>query len=762
MSAPWQSTPIDPNDPAAQAQAQAALAAAQIQAQVQQIAGNVRNVAVPTAGNVRNVAVPEGQTVTSFGAPQVGAVSAADYATGRYAPFNPTGWTRTGGSSTGSVYVNDKTGERVYVAPDGRVQDHFTAEEAAQADKNLSAAGAAEQMKDEVRKTAREGKEIADQTNVVGTPGIDPSVEKQVNDAVLGPDDIRTLIGGVSLGGGGGPSSVTDPIQQAIARQAAIADASGAAAANYSPVAAPTVAGPGQISASNAAQLDPVQAAIAQAQEAQAARVDQTALTPQQAAIQAQQIEAARIAQLQQAQVAQVAPTQVGPTSLANAAQINTDPQAEIRAAQTGLVSGLQSAIAGKEPSVAEIMLRNATDRNVANQYALAQAANGMNTGLAQRTAMINAAEMNQTAVMQQAILRAQEIASARGQLAGVTDSTRGADIGLATNQAGLQQQTSLTNTGALNTANLTQAQIAAAQATQQAQLQQGASQFNAGQANDAASQQAQLQQAAALANQQAALGASTTSTTLAQQAAIANSAAQNQTYQTNAQLQQGAALQNAQLGTQAAIANAGNQTSANTSSSQLANAVNLANANNQTQAGLTQAQLQTQANIAGANNQVSTNALNQKAQQDLAANQLAAAGQAGQTSVGAGDVAAKFADAEAKKEAALLGGLGTAGAALLASDRREKTDITKAEAEIAEFTSTLKPYAFRYREPEKPGRAPGQRFGIMAQDLEKSAVGRTLVREMEDGTKAIDVPQSIGAILATLSAMNRRIEARA
>src|SRR6185436_4006374 len=256
---------------------------------------------------------------------------------------------------------------------------------------------------------------------------------------------------------------------------------------------------------------------------------------------------------------------------------------------------------------------------------------------------------------------------------------------------------------------------------------------------------------------QQAGLQAGTTNATLAQQAALANAGALNTTYQTNAQLQQAAALQNAQLGTQANLANANNQTTANTTSAQLANAVNLANANNQSQANLTTGQLQTQADIANANNAVSTNALNQKAQNDLAQNQLTATGQAGTTSVGGGSVEAQMAEAEAKRQAALISGISAAGAALI-SDPRQKTDIKRAEAEIAEFTAELDPKSWRYKDPSRPGAAPGTRYGIVTTDLKRSAVGRSLVRKLPDGTEAVDVPQSVGAILATLSAMNKRI----
>ena len=704
--------------------------------------------AAPATGPVQTASglVENPQAAPFYGATERGQVAGS---------VAPAGWNETGGNSKTVFYTNADTGQVVMVdRATGQTVNQWTAEQWQK-----------EQTRDgvlsvgEIREGVADLKSTLDQNNLVGTPGID---NNKVNQAIAGGSvsDLGNAVTGLGglTGGTSLPAGVMDPIQAAIARQAAIADQMGAAAANYQAVGAPTVAAPGQINASLAAQLDPIQAAMAQAQMAQAAQQAQTALTPQQQAIQAQQIAAAQVGAPQQVQGAQIGATAVGPTALANAATIDPTQQAQLRAAQMGLVGGLQNAIAGKEPSAAEIMLRNATDRNVANQYALAQAANGMNTGMAQRTAMINAAEMNQNAIMQQALLRAQELQQNRALLGTVSDQARAQDIGLAAQQAGFQQQAGLANQGAQNTSMLAQFQTDAARQLAQAQLTQGASQFNAGQANDAATLNAQLGQQAAIANQGAGLQAGTTNATLAQQVALANAAAQNQTYQTNAQLQQAANLQNAQLGTQASIANAGNVTGANTASAQLANAVNLANANNQSQANITGAQLGTQAAIASANNQVSTNALNQKAQQDLYANQLTAAGQAGQTSVGAGDVYAKLADAEAKKQAAIIGGAG-AGLAALISDRAAKTDIRPAEAELAEFTSKLGAHAFRYKDPDRPGAAPGQRYGTMVQDLEKSAVGRSLVRKLPDGTKAVDLPQSVGAILATLSAMNKRLE---
>jgi hypothetical protein len=45
----------------------------------------------------------------------------------------------------------------------------------------------------------------------------------------------------------------------------------------------------------------------------------------------------------------------------------------------------------------------------------------------------------------------------------------------------------------------------------------------------------------------------------------------------------------------------------------------------------------------------------------------------------------------------------------------------------------------------------------IMAQDLEKSAMGRALVRDI-GGRKAIDVNQATGAALAALAQINARL----
>lgn len=669
-------------------------------------------------------------------------------------------------------------------------------------------------------------------------------------------------------------SDIPGKIDDQVAKANAIAQQYQTAYGNFAPTAAPTMnaaqiggtaqaTAPGQYAVTQAADPTLARAGQAFSTDAQAAQLNQAQLAQfaprvdaqdvqaqdieRQRAIQAQQVQAAQVGASPQAQATlaaqtQLGPTtnaqaaQLGPTALANASQIAQDPQAQFRAGQQGLVSGLQGAISGQDPSVAAIMLRQATERNSANQFALSQAGGGQNAGLAQRQAMINAGDINQQAAGQQALLRAQEIATARGQLGGALDSARGADIGLATGQASLQQGANLANAGALNqtniaqgqltqgaslanagaanNANLVQGQLTNATALANANAQTGTSQFNSGQ--DAARQlaQAQLTQGASLANQSANLQAATTNTTVAQQAALAeasnrlsaaqgnqsanlaanttnaslaqgvnlaNQGAVNQQNIAQGQLTQGANLQNANNATNVSQSNAGNVTSTANANAQLQNATNLANANANNQAASQTQQIQSQTNLSNVGAINATNAtnaqfqqgantsnqsanlqqqgINNSAQQNLAGNALNSSGQAMQGLGAEATAAAAAAKQEQDAKSAKTGIIGSVIGAI--SDRRAKKNIKKtSEAELAEFMGALSPSSWRYKNPGLPGAALGKRFGVMAQDLEKSKIGKALVRDRPDGLKEIDVGQATGTILAAISSMNKRLSA--
>ena len=95
------------------------------------------------------------------------------------------------------------------------------------------------------------------------------------------------------------------------------------------------------------------------------------------------------------------------------------------------------------------------------------------------------------------------------------------------------------------------------------------------------------------------------------------------------------------------------------------------------------------------------------------------------------------------------------AGAVLGAifSDERVKHDIDAASNEMDAFVKELQPYSFKYDfEPEV------QRYGVMAQDLEKSKVGKSLVKENQYGVKMVDTNQAVGVILAALARIEDRL----
>jgi len=113
-------------------------------------------------------------------------------------------------------------------------------------------------------------------------------------------------------------------------------------------------------------------------------------------------------------------------------------------------------------------------------------------------------------------------------------------------------------------------------------------------------------------------------------------------------------------------------------------------------------------------------------------------------------------ATAQTQQQGAIFGALGTAGAAM--SDKTQKTEIKSKGGISKEFLDVLKPYEYKYKDPSMDGAAHGRRFGIMAQDLEKSEAGKSIVMDTPDGKK-IDVSQGLGLSLAALADINERLK---
>lgn len=104
-------------------------------------------------------------------------------------------------------------------------------------------------------------------------------------------------------------------------------------------------------------------------------------------------------------------------------------------------------------------------------------------------------------------------------------------------------------------------------------------------------------------------------------------------------------------------------------------------------------------------------------------------------------------------------GGMGGMMAALGgSSDRNAKKDIKPGSKSISSFLDALSASDYKYKNPELPGRSEGPKTSVMAQDLEKSEVGRQMVKDTPHG-KMVDYGQGFAAILAAQAELNKRLK---
>lgn len=92
----------------------------------------------------------------------------------------------------------------------------------------------------------------------------------------------------------------------------------------------------------------------------------------------------------------------------------------------------------------------------------------------------------------------------------------------------------------------------------------------------------------------------------------------------------------------------------------------------------------------------------------------------------------------------------GSSASGMMFSDERLKTDIVQiSKADLQELRETIKPYAFKYK---SESHGDGDWIGVMAQDLEKSKLGRTIVCEDAQGNKQVDLKKAMSLFLATMA----------
>lgn len=105
---------------------------------------------------------------------------------------------------------------------------------------------------------------------------------------------------------------------------------------------------------------------------------------------------------------------------------------------------------------------------------------------------------------------------------------------------------------------------------------------------------------------------------------------------------------------------------------------------------------------------------------------------------------------------AKLGSGIGSilAAAAMAMSDKNEKKGAKSGDEKIKSFLDALDAYTYEYKDP-RHGRGP--QIGVMAQDMEKSELGKNFVRDTPEG-KLIDYGKASGAMMASQAMLNERL----
>jgi hypothetical protein len=107
-----------------------------------------------------------------------------------------------------------------------------------------------------------------------------------------------------------------------------------------------------------------------------------------------------------------------------------------LRARQVGGLNALEAAARGEVPSAAQMAFAGQQQDIASQQMGLAAQARGTAGVFARREAMANIAAQQRRAAADNAMMRAQEMAAARGQYAGMLSDVRGADAAWAVERA--------------------------------------------------------------------------------------------------------------------------------------------------------------------------------------------------------------------------------------------------------------------------------------------------------------------------------------
>lgn len=113
------------------------------------------------------------------------------------------------------------------------------------------------------------------------------------------------------------------------------------------------------------------------------------------------------------------------------------------------------------------------------------------------------------------------------------------------------------------------------------------------------------------------------------------------------------------------------------------------------------------------------------------------------------------------QRQAEMIGGLGSSLVGL--SDENMKKDIKPSDDSskvISEFMDALKSYTYEYKnkskQPDDKPKPEGKVKGVMAQDLEKSELGKQMVTDTKNG-KVVDFAQGMAPLFAAIAELNDR-----
>lgn len=479
------------------------------------------------------------------------------------------------------------------------------------------------------------------------------------------------------------------------------------------------------------------------------------------------------------------APTAV-PTSTTGASIIGTtqvqDAQAQqVRQQQLDFAQALRDRMNGVGPSVAQQQYNMSVGDIATGALGTAAQARGNDAAAARRDALRTIGTETAKAGLGSALIRAQESATAAGQLGGALTDTRGLDTSVAVKNADLNQGANLANqdsentvgmfnSGQTNANNQFNADLATRVATGNADRSLSGDTFSAGQQNARDVAVAGVN----AANADRTVGAVTTDAAAANARATDTAKTQaeidaqnmnrlNQENQFNATQTQGAAQ-----------VNAGNTLTADqieqARQASLRAATDAAAGRSAAAAGSTvNTDLADKARVAGQqNNNYAVDKSSDTAKLGAGLGAAATVLGAGVSLLGGGDNSKGLTNNPNSATSTSVGGVGGGtdstshvddqgnpldanGDPLKLSDERTKMILGRdSDSNVDSFLKALDERAYTYKNPAADG--GGVRHGPMAQELEKSSIGRSVVRTGPDGLKRVDTPSFVMALAGAVA----------